>query len=344
MSAIDLAKRIFFATLGEGRLYEFLWKAWHGISYEERGEFVVMHQRGRADSVRLKTERDFSLKLPLDFRAEVPAVRIAAVVHIFYVELAGGLKNLLANIPARVDVFISTTDAEKKFALEKIFADFDKGKVTVKVFENRGRDLAPLLVGFREIYGGYDLCVHLHSKKSPHASYKLGGWGDFLYRNLLGSREIAAGILQILARADVGIVFPQYFSAIRRFINWGENFQLAQEFSARLGISLDERWLLEFPAGSMFWFKPQALAPILNCGLTFADFPAEKAQTDGTLAHALERIFLYVAEREGFRYVKISADADKICGAPVLISQSAENLNANVEKICRRLAESGNLD
>lgn len=343
MSAIDLAKRIFLAAFGEGRLYEFLRRLWHGISYEERGEFVLVHQRGRADSVRLKLERDFSLKLPLDFRAEVPAVRIAAVVHIFYVELAGGLKNLLANIPARVDVFISTTDAEKKSALEKIFADFDKGKVTVKVFENRGRDLAPLLVGFREIYGGYDLCVHLHSKKSPH-DLKLAGWGDFLYRNLLGSSEIAAGILQILARRDVGIVFPQYFSAIRSAVNWGENFQLAKEFSARLGISLDERWLLEFPAGSMFWFKPQALAPILNCGLSFADFPAEKAQTDGTLAHALERIFLYVAEREGFRYVKVSSEADKIAGAPVLTSQNAENLNANVEKVCRRLAESGSLD
>ncbi|MBO4400444.1 MAG: hypothetical protein J5809_01195 [Selenomonadaceae bacterium] len=342
MSATDLAKRIILAAFGEGRLYEFLRQLWHGIRYEERGEFVIVHQRGRTASVRLKLERDFSLKLPLDFRAEVPAVRIAAVVHIFYVELAGGLKNLLANIPARVDVYISTTDAGKKSALEKVFADFDKGKVTVKVFENRGRDVAPLLVGFREIYSGYDLCLHLHSKKSPH-DLKLAGWGEFLYKNLLGSTEIVAGILRIMARRDVGIVFPQYFSAIRSAINWGGNFQLAQEFAMRLGISLDERWLVEFPSGSMFWFKPQALAPLLNCGLSFEDFPPEKAQTDGTLAHALERILLYVAEREGFRYVKISADADKISGAPVLTSNSVEELNANVEKVCRRLAESGGL-
>ena len=343
MSAFDLAKRILRAAIGEGRLYEFLRRLWHGISYEERGEFVIMHQRGRADSVRLKLERDFALKLPLDFRAEVPTFRIAAILHIFYVELAAELKNLLANIPAPVDVYISTTDADKKSALEKIFADFDKGKVTVKVFENRGRDLAPLLVGFREIYGGYDLCVHLHSKKSPH-DLKLAGWGEYLYRNLLGSPEIVSGILQIMARRDVGIVFPQYFSAIRSAVHWGENFQLAKEFAARLGISLNEHWLAEFPAGSMFWFKPQALAPLLNCGLTFADFPAEKAQTDGTLAHALERIFLYVPEREGYRYAKVSADADKIAGAPVLISQNAENLNANVEKVCRRLACNGGLD
>lgn len=342
MSAFDLAKRILRAAIGEGRLYEFLRRLWHGISYEERGEFVIVHQRGRTDSVRLKPERDFSLKLPLDFRAEVPAVRIAAVVHIFYVELAAELKSLLANIPARVDVYISTTDAGKKSALEKVFADFDKGSVTVKVFENRGRDVAPLLVGFREIYSGYDLCVHLHSKKSPH-DLKLAGWGEFLYRNLLGSPEIVAGILQIMARRDVGIVFPQYFSAIRSAVNWGDNFQLAQEFAARLGISLDERWLAEFPSGSMFWFKPQALAPILDSGLSFADFPAEKAQTDGTLAHALERIFLYVAERQGFKYVKISVDADKIAGAPVLTSQNAEDLNSNIEKVCRRLACNGSL-
>lgn len=340
---MEWAKRILRAVIGEGRLYEFLRRLWHGISYEERGEFLIVRQRGRTPSVRLKPERDFSLKLPLDFRAELEPVRIAAVLHIFYVELAAELKNLLANIPARVDVYISTTDDAKKSALEKIFADFDKGKVTVKVFENRGRNIAPLLVGFREIYSGYDLCVHLHSKKSPHAS-KLAGWGEFLYENLLGSPEIIAGILQILARRDVGIVFPQYFSAIRSAVNWGENFEAAREFSARLGILLDERWLLEFPAGSMFWFKPRAIAPLLNCGLTFEDFPAERGQTDGTLAHALERIFLYVAEREGFKYVKISVDADKISGTPVLSSNSAENLRANVEKVCRRLAESGNLD
>ena len=332
---MELAKRIFFALFGRGRLYRILRRLLYGISFDERGEFMVVKQRGRADSVRLKVEQDFALKLPLGFRAEFEPVRIAAVVHIFYVELAGGMKKLLLNIPARFDVYISTTDAAKKSELEKIFADFDRGAVTVKVFENRGRDIAPLLVGFREIYGGYDLCVHIHSKKSPHARALLADWGEYLYGSLLVSPEIVAGILKIFAREDVGVVFPQYFSGIRPAVHWGENFEQARGFLARIGISLDARQLLEFPAGSMFWFKPQALKKIFDSGLAFEDFPAESAQTDGTLAHALERIFLHVAADAGFRYVKVTADADKIDGAPVLISDGEENLSVNIEKVSR---------
>lgn len=340
---LGLAKRIFFAVFGEGRLYELLFRLRHGVEYVERGEFVLVKMRGRANSLRLKAERDFALKLPLGFREEVPPVRIAAVVHIFYAEMAARIKALLANIPAGVDVFISTTDEDKRAAIEKVFADFDKGRVTVKVFENRGRDIAPAFVGYREIYGGYDLCVHLHSKKSPHARYQLGDWGEFLYRNLLGSPEIVAGILQVMARPEVGIVFPQYFSKIRRAINWGANFPLAKEFSARIGLALDERWLLEFPSGSMFWFKPKALAPILESGLTFDDFPPEKAQVDGTLAHAIERIFLYAAESAGFKYVKTATDTDKIANAPALAAETAAALNFNIEKISRQLAHTGDL-
>ena len=168
---------------------------------------------------------------------------------------------------------------------ETIFADFDKGKTVVKVFENRGRDIAPAFVGFKDIYQNYDLCLHLHSKKSPHASNRLFGWGGYLYNNLLGSEKIVRGIFKIMENEKIGVVFPQYFTHIRLSRHWGENYLITKNLLSRLNIQVSNANLIEFPSGSMFWFKPAALAPLFESDINFSDFPEESGQIDGTFAH-----------------------------------------------------------
>ena len=312
--------------------YDSIFRYRHGVHTEDLGETVAVTSAFYTEHIRLKKKKDFALKVPLSFFVPPTKLRVAAVVHIFYPELAAELKNLLLNIPCAVDVFISTTAPEKKFAVEKIFGDFDKGSVTIKIFENRGRDIAAAFVGFKEIYGGYDACVHIHSKKSLHAEKKLSGWREHLYRNLLGSPEIVGGILKILADERVGLVFPQHFATIRSSINWGENFFVTQKFLRGLGVDIDTRNLLEFPAGSMFWFKPKALAPLLDSGLTFDDFPEERGQIDGTIAHAIERAFLFVVEAAGFSWIKVDGGEKFFSMTPTFKSRSQEELTANIER------------
>lgn len=314
-----------FCALNYPPLYEFIfYNLYHKTQREDCGEVYLLRVSDLEDFVQVKRKKDFALRLPLNFSAPPVAFKVAAVVHIFYPELAAELKNLLRNIPCAVDVFISTTSPEKKLSIEKTFRDFDKGRVTIKIFPNRGRDIAAAFVGFKEIYNSYDVCVHLHSKKSPHAERRLAGWRDYLYENLLGSPEIVGDILNILANEKVGAVFPQYFDPIRIFINWGENYQLTKKFLGGLGIEIDNRHLIEFPAGSMFWFKPKALAPLLDSGLTFDDFPDECGQVDGTLAHAIERAFLFIVEASGFIWAKV--------GGAGLKSSSRAELDANILK------------
>lgn len=296
----------------------------HTTKREDCGDAFYLQVNGYEDFVQLKREKDFALKVPLNFAAPPVDLKIAAVVHIFYPELAAELKNLLLNIPCAVDVYISTTSPDKQAAIEKTFADFGKGRVVVRVFLNRGRDVAPAFVGFKDIYGNYDACVHLHSKKSPHAERRLSGWREHLYKNLLGSPEIVGGILNILANEKVGVVFPQYFAPIRVSINWGENYLATKNFLRGLGIEIDNRHLIEFPAGSMFWFKPKSLAPLLESNLTFDDFPEESGQVDGTIAHAIERAFLFIVETAGYKWVKVDSSG--------LQSSSSEQLDENISK------------
>ena len=322
-----------FCAVNRPEIYDFIFYDLRKTTRRENfGDTVFMQTEGFDDFVRLKRTKDFALKVPLNFFAPIVTRKVAAIVHIFYTELADELKNFLRNIPCAVDVFISTTSPEKKIAIEKIFDDFDKGTVTVKIFPNRGRDIATAFVGFREIYSDYDICVHLHTKKSPHAENILTGWRNYLYKNLLGSPEIVSGILKILDDERVGMIFPQHFNPIRVYVNWGENFIAVKNFLRELNIDVTNRNLIEFPTGSMFWFKPKALAPLLNSGLTFDDFPAEDGQVDGTIAHAIERAFLFIVESSNFTWLKISADEKLFSTTPILTSRSQAELNDNIIK------------
>lgn len=322
-----------FCAVNRPEIYEFIfYNLRHNTKREDLGDVFFLQMNGYEDFVQLKREKDFALKVPLDFSAPTVKFKVAAVVHIFYPELAAELKNLLLNIPCAVDVFISTTSLEKKFTIENVFSDFYKGSVIIKIFENRGRDIASSFVGFREIYDSYDVCIHLHSKKSPHAERRLAGWRDQLYKNLLGSSEIVNGILRILADEKVGAVFPQYFDPVRVSINWGENYLATKNFLNKLGIEINNRHLIEFPAGSMFWFKPKAIAPLLESNFTFSDFPEECGQVDGTIAHAIERAFLFIVEAAGFRWIKTDIGENFFNMTPILKSKSQAELEANIDR------------
>ena len=321
-----------FCAINFPAAYESVYRFRHGVHLEDLGETVAVSSEFFTEHIRLKNKNDFALKVPLDFSSPPTSLRVAAVVHIFYPELAAELKNLLLNIPCAADVYISTTSPEKKSEIEEVFRDFDKGRVVVKIFPNRGRDIAPAFVGFKDIYKNYDACVHIHSKKSPHAKTRLTGWRDHLYKNLLGSPEIVGNILQILSNDKVGAVFPQYFPPIRIFINWGANYSITKNFLHKLGIDIDNRNLIEFPAGSMFWFKPQALAPLLDSDLTFEDFPEESGQVDGTIAHAIERAFLFIVEASGFIWTKIDNGENNLGITPLLNTASQAALDENISK------------
>ena len=54
---------------------------------------------------------------------------------------------------------------------------------------------------------------------------------------------------------------------------------------------------IDFPVGTMFWARPEALAPLLRLGLNLDDYPDEPLPVDGTILHALERLLPLVRGR-----------------------------------------------
>ncbi len=252
---------------------------------------------------------DFSAVVPFGYEASPPAPRLAAICHVYYETMAAEFQRYLRNIPFECDVFISTDQDGKKEIIEAAFAGWDKGAVEVRVVPNRGRDIAPKLVGFADIYPRYDYVLHLHTKASDHADV-LATWRGYILENMLGSPAIVRSVFETFTRhPDVGMVACQHFEPVRHWINWGGNFPMAKSLADRMGIDLQPERALDFPSGSMFWARSAALKPLLDLNLTLEDFVDENGQVDATPAHAIERLYFHVCDAAGHRWLKIANPA-----------------------------------
>lgn len=219
---------------------------------------------------------------------------IAIHLHIFYLELADELAGFLKNIPFEYDLYISVPDEEALELCRRVFTGLPRvQKVKVKQVPNRGRDIAPFLCAFGEELSRYDYVAHFHTKKSLYNRGATEGWRQYLYRSLLGSPDRIRRILALLqGKEPYGIAYPQNYVLLPYWANtWLANREMGRIWAARLGITEIPKGYFDYPASSMFWARTDALAPLFKAGITVDDFPEESGQTDGTLAHTIERLF-----------------------------------------------------
>ena len=231
---------------------------------------------------------------------------LAAIIHIHYPELTGELCTYLRNMPASTGIFISTNTPDKRAKIAEALERWQVAASEIRVLPNRGRDIAPKLVGFADVHDCHDFVLHLHTKRSPHILNGVS-WRHFLFEHLLGSPLIIQNVLAALQRRpDLGMLYPQHWEPIRNWIYWGGNLAAARSVAERLGVRLPHSLALDFPSGSMFWARSAALRPILDLRLSLDDFPPETGQTDCTLAHTIERLYTICCEQAGFRWAKIA--------------------------------------
>ncbi|MEZ5985951.1 MAG: rhamnan synthesis F family protein [Hyphomonas sp.] len=285
-------------------------------------------QVGRAAGLRARPEhkRPKPLKLPAGdvVAAAVSSPgRICVAAHIYYPDMAEEISGWLNNIPYPFDLLVSTDTEEKRSELERSLAGIRAlNQMDVRVVENRGRDIAPLLVTFGPKILDYDFCLHLHSKKSPHSS-ETAGWFDFLMNHLLHSPQYVSSLFDEFVRDEqLGALYPPPFPPIERHMHWAGTFMVARTLMHRIGLTLDDEdgFQSEFPAGSMFWFRPRALEPLLHSDLSFKDFPPEAAQSNNTLAHAVERLFLLIVASGGYRSSPVAPDVPEVAPRPAFVA------------------------
>lgn len=227
---------------------------------------------------------------------------IAIHFHAFYADLVEELAGYLRNMPFPYDLYVSVPDEGVSETCRRAFGDLPLcRKVDIRQVPNRGRDIAPFLCAFGNELSRYDYVAHLHTKKSLYNQGATEGWREYLYRSLLGSPEQIRRIFTLMQEDNPrGIVYPQNYVLLPYWANtWLANRELGRAWAARLGIAEIPRGYFDYPASSMFWARTDALAPLFYAGITFDDFPPEAGQTDGTLAHTMERLFVLCSLSQG---------------------------------------------
>lgn len=227
--------------------------------------------------------------------------RIAIHLHIFYAELAPEFAGYLKNMPFAYDLYVSVGKPDALEACQRTFANLPQCRnVTVQTVENRGRDIAPVFCAFGQALAEYDFLAHLHSKKSLYNQGATEGWREYLCQTLFGSPAQIRRIFTLLQDdPPYGIVYPQNYVLLPYWANtWLANRGAGMAWCARLGIEAPSGYF-DYPASSMFWARGEALAPLFQAGITLDDFPEEAGQTDGTLAHTLERMLVLTSRKQG---------------------------------------------
>ncbi len=295
------------------------WREFRSIGAEFDGHYVstvLMRQNdGQTSSnpllyflnhgkdIGLSPRPEHSITLVENGNSELNAVvrKVAIQIHLFYSDMIEIFHEYLKNVDFAYDLLISTpNEADARFIRNYIAANFATGqKAIVRVTPNRGRDIAPLLLGFSDVISRYDYICHLHSKRSPHAGFG-EKWLTWVLSSLFGAPWISSAVLAHMdANPHCAVMFPDNYFEIKKFAGWGGN-------EARL-LALLQRWGIKrtslptfanFAAGSMAWFRGEFLTE-LAAKFSLEDFEEEANQEEGTLAHVLERAIPLAAQSQG---------------------------------------------
>ena len=232
--------------------------------------------------------------------------RIAVIVHCFYLDLLDELLDYISHIPYPYRLFVSTDTREKQDIITKKLKAQKFPHFEVRCAVNRGLDIAPKYITFRDIYAECDYFIHLHGKKSPHMQGGAGNrWRKYLLDSLLGSPEIVASIFAILKDSRVGLVFPDSYEPNLPQLRWSNNYGVSLALANKLGIKISKDYCPEYPSGSMFWAKASIVRPLLNLNFQFDDFSPGKSRIDGELSHAIEIMIVPVAHAQGLHGQRI---------------------------------------
>ena len=224
----------------------------------------------------------------------------AVVIHLYYTESWSLLFESISRLNTNFDLFV-TIPKQNKFFISQIKKDIKNSKVIL--VPNQGRDVLPFLYVANKLYKrGYKYILKLHSKKSTHRSDG-SAWLENMVNSLLPkNKQLMKKIYKIIEDKKTAIIGPadQYLSLKVNFDANGLYMDriLRKIFTVEIvnKVLQTNREDYGFFAGTMFWVRLDAIAPILKIGLNSLDFETEKGQIDGTLAHALERLFCLVPE------------------------------------------------
>ena len=258
-------------------------------------EVLATHSKSKENK-----ERFPAFGLTVDNKPE-----LAVVVHLYYPEKWEYIRKKLGLLQGKNwDLYVTLTQKEKEFA-PTIIGHFPGARIVI--VPNRGRDILPFVHLARRLEQvGYKQVLKLHTKKSPHR--KDGkAWFEDLIDNLLPNKLMVNKVLSLMSQEDALIGPKGHYLALDRYL--GSNSKHLDTLLSKIdkpnSVDFDPT-LYSYFGGSMFWATLDCIKPILELYLMPEDFEAENGQIDGTMAHAVERLFGIVPQMKDTRLYSLN--------------------------------------
>ncbi len=238
------------------------------------------------------------------------ALKCALIIHIYYEELAEFCAKYAKEMPENCDIYVTVPSEEKLKVCKEAFCNLKDRKIEFRIVGNIGRDVAPFLVGCKDLIDKYDLICKVHDKKVYQVvPMSIGAsWGYKCFENTLKNRTFIENVISTFENDErLGMLAPPvpnhgpYYPTTGKG-EWGDNFNVTKELAKELGIhvNMDEEKEPVAPLGSMFWVRTRALKAMFDHDWQYDEFPKEPIDTDATVLHALERLYPFCVQYEGY--------------------------------------------
>lgn len=270
--------------------------------------------------------------------------KACVIAHLFYEDKLDESIPYLKNIPEGIDLYVTTSSEMKKQIIKRLLESDGIGYRSIIVCRNRGREQAALLVECREIVKGYDYLCFLHDKKTPgliSSTYASGSaFQNVLFENLLSSGGFIRRVIELFENNPrLGLLSPPnprhgiYSSTIG--MEWTCNFEEELKLFDKLGadVSLLDATKQPFTLGTSFWCRTDALKKLFDYDWRYDDFDSEPIVPDGTMMHAIERSFAFLAQENGYYSEWIMSD--RYASTDL---QNLQMISETLMSVCRRIS------
>lgn len=250
---------------------------------------------------------EFFIQQSKSKKTDYSGVKIAIHLHAYYVDIFKKYLIYFDKLPFKFDLFITTNTDDKISEIKKIIKKkkISYVKEIIKT-ENEGRDILPWL-SIADKLNKYDIVGKFHTKKSLETDKNGEAWQQDLWGSLLENSENI--INQFIVDKKLGIVIsdiPQHFH-INPVLATNEKIfkPILNDVWKRTGLNqynFDDENVFIFSFGTMFWYRPKALAALTKLKFSQNEIPKEPLGVDVTILHALERLPVYIARASGYNF------------------------------------------
>lgn len=235
--------------------------------------------------------------LPLVARRTHPTaiadISLGLHIHAFYIDGLESVRDAILQNKTLPELYITGPNniCNKVY---QIFSDYPE-PINFIACDNIGRDIVPFLKLLPTMRtAGHDLIGHVHIKKSIGVRTKryVNQWSVFLLSSMIGEPLPGGAAIDNIAAhftgsSDRPVLYVPHMSDPE---GWGFNLEIAKElFPSVYAGSLPDRFV--FSPGTVFWATPGYLRPFESLNLPWELLVPEPLPSDGTILHAIERLF-----------------------------------------------------